>query len=72
MIKRHILALTFPLTLFLFGSALAQKGVVAEKGAECIQVDALIETFFSKRTGDLPEMLKVHQRRVLVVPSRTR
>ena len=71
MIKLRILALTLLLTLCLFGSASAQTGAIADKKAESIHVDALIDTFFSKRTGDLPEMLKVRQIRVLVVPSRT-
>jgi len=49
----------------------AQKGETKEKETESLKTDALIETFFTKRTGDLPEILKLHQIRVLVVPSRS-
>lgn len=36
-----------------------------------MQAEVLIEAFFTKRTGDLAEMMKIHQIRVLVVPSRS-
>ncbi len=49
----------------------AQKGKVTQKKSDSVQTDVLIETFFTKRTGDLPEMMKLHQIRVLVVPSRS-
>jgi len=48
-----------------------QKAEVGEQAPESVQADVLIETFFTKRTGDLPEMLKLNQIRVLVVPSRS-
>jgi len=49
-----------------------QKAEVAEeKPPESVQTDVLIETFFTKRTGDLPEMFELHRIRVLVVPSRS-
>lgn len=63
--------LTFLLSTYLFGPAFGQKGEVLEKKMKGVQTDVLIETFFTKRTGDLPEMLKLHQIRVLVVPSRS-
>src|SRR5210317_1847131 len=67
------LIVTF-MTLFLLtcmcGPLFGQKGVVTEKGAG-IQTDIFMETFFTKRTADLPEMLKIHQIRVLVAPSRS-
>ena len=53
------------------GQAFAQKGEIVKKEAENLHVEVLIETFFVKRTGDLPEMLRRNQIRVLVVPSRS-
>lgn len=69
--KLLFITLTFLMTNGLCIPSFAQKGEVADKKAESIQADVLIETFFTKRTGDLPEMLKRHQIRVLVVPSRS-
>jgi membrane-bound lytic murein transglycosylase MltF len=54
----------------LCGPLFGQRGVITEKAAG-IQADIFMETFFTKRTADLPEMLKLHQIRVLVVPSRS-
>ena len=51
--------------------AFGQKGEVTEKQPETLQVDALIDAFFTHRTGDLDEMLGMHQIRVLVVPSKS-
>jgi membrane-bound lytic murein transglycosylase MltF len=64
-------ALMFLLSVCLCGPSFAQKGEAPERKAESVRPDVLIETFFTKRTGDLPEMLKSHQIRVLVVPSRS-
>ena len=64
-------ALAFFIIGCLCGPSLAQKGVAIEKKADGVQTDVLIDTFFTKRTGDLQEMLKLHQIRVLVVPSRS-
>jgi len=69
--KLIFITLTFLMISGLCGPSFAQKGEVKEKKAEGVQMDVLIETFFTKRTGDLPEMLKLHQIRVLVVPSRS-
>ena len=70
--KRFALTTITLLFLILISSQIsAQKGEVHENEAESLQADALIETFFEKRTGDLPAMLKNHQIRVLVVPSRS-
>jgi len=67
--------LTITLAVILIGSqtclSVARKGEVSEKKTESVKTDVLIETFFTKRTGDLSEMLKRHQIRVLVVPSRS-
>jgi len=53
------------------GVSFGQKGELAEKEAENLKAEVLIQTFFTKQTGDLPEMLKRHRIRVLVVPSRS-
>ncbi len=66
-----IITLTVILTVGQTCPSLAQKGEVSEKKTDRVHTDVLIETFFTKRTGDLPEMLKLHQIRVLVVPSRS-
>jgi len=58
-------------SVFICGQISAQKGEIVEKVPESLQADILIEIFFKKRTGDLPEMLEHHQIRVLVVPSRS-
>jgi membrane-bound lytic murein transglycosylase MltF len=70
---KKITLTTFNLILcvLICSQALAQKGEIVEKEAESLQADVLIETFFEKRTGDLPEMLERNQIRVLVVPSRS-
>lgn len=59
------------LSFLLCSYASAQQGDAAKSDAEPIEVDALIEAFFSLRTGDLPEMMAVHKIRVLVPPSRS-
>ena len=60
------------LMLFMLCStAAAQKENVSKATEETLQADALIEAFFSLRTGDLPEMLAIHKIRVLVYPSRS-
>ena len=59
------------LCIIVCGQVFGQNGEVADKKTDSVQADVLIETFFSKRTADLPEMLKRHQIRVLVVPSRS-
>ena len=70
--KRQVfITIAFLLTTGLCSLSSAQKGEIAGKEAESIQADILIETFFTKRTGDLPQMLERHQIRVLVVPSRS-
>ena len=69
--KLRFSALSLLLAICMCGHVFAQKGKVAEKDTETIQADVLIEAFFTKRTGDLPEILKLHQIRVLVVPSRS-
>jgi len=53
------------------GLSFAQDGKNKQKERESIELDTLIEAFFTNRTGDLPEMLNRHQLRVLVVPSRS-
>lgn len=64
-----------PIALFVFFllcyQVLAQKGIITEKQQTDVQAETLIEAFFVTRTGDLPEMLKVHSIRVLVVPNRS-
>jgi membrane-bound lytic murein transglycosylase MltF len=62
--------LTFLFAVFMSGQVFGQKGEVKVE-TQGLQADVLIETFFNKRTGDLPEMLKLYQVRVLVVPSRS-
>ena len=42
-----------------------------DKQVESVQADILIEIFFTKRTGDFPDMMKLRKIRVLVVPSRS-
>jgi membrane-bound lytic murein transglycosylase MltF len=69
--KLLFITLTFLMIGGPCGPSFAQKGEAKEKETESLKVDALIETFFTKRTGDLPEMLKLLQIRVLVVPSRS-
>lgn len=49
----------------------AQEGKNQQTGRKSIELDTLIDAFFTNRTGDLPEMLKRHLIRVLVVPSRS-
>ncbi len=66
-----LIILTFLMLSGLWDVSLAQQGEAPEKKAENLQTDVLIEAFFEKRTGDLPEMLEHHQIRVLVVPSRS-
>ena len=51
--------------------AFGQKGEVTEAQPETLQADALIDAFFTHRTGDLDEMLEMHQIRVLVVPGKS-
>ena len=62
--------LTSLLVICMGGQVFGQKGEV-NKETQSLQADVLIETFFNKRTDDLPEMLKRHRIRVLVVPSRS-
>jgi membrane-bound lytic murein transglycosylase MltF len=50
---------------------MAQKGAVGKEKGKGLKAEVLIEEFFTKRTGDLPEMIEKHQVRVLVVPSRS-
>ena len=68
--KLNVPLVALLLVICLCGPLFGQKGVVTEKGAG-IQTDIFMETFFTKRTADLPEMLKLHQIRVLVAPSRS-
>ncbi|MBW1781341.1 MAG: transporter substrate-binding domain-containing protein [Deltaproteobacteria bacterium] len=70
--KKYLVIFLF-LILFagLNGLSLAQDGKNQQRGRESIEVDTLIDAFFTKRTGDLQEMLKRHQIRVLVVPGRS-
>jgi len=49
----------------------AQDGKNKQKERENIELDTFIDAFFTDRKGDLPEMLKRQQIRVLVVPSRS-
>ena len=49
----------------------AQEGKNKQKERETIELDTMINAFFTNQTGDLPEMLQRHQIRVLVVPSRS-
>jgi len=56
------------LLIFSGGSVFGEE---PKAGGGDLRADVLIETFFEKRTGDLPEMLKRNQIRVLVVPSRS-
>lgn len=51
--------------------AFAQKGDALEEHPEALKEDALIDAFFTQRTGDLDEMLEMHRIRVLVVPSKS-
>ena len=53
------------------GLVFGQKGEIAKDERENLEADILIETYFTKRTGDLPEMLKHNRIRALVVPSRS-
>jgi membrane-bound lytic murein transglycosylase MltF len=70
--KKTFCSMILWVLLLAMGSmALAQKGEATKVQAEAIEVDALIEAFFTLRTGDLDEMLEMHQVRVLVVPSRS-
>ena len=69
--KLIVIAMGIMMVAGMCGLSLAQKGAVGEKKGEGLKVEVLIETFFTKRTGDLPEILKQHQVRVLVVPSRS-
>ena len=64
-------AMALILAAGLWCPSFGQKGEFREKTGEGIQVDDLVETFFTKRTGDLSEMMKYHRIRVLVVPSRS-
>ena len=56
------------LLIFSGGSVFGEE---PKAGGGDLRADVLIETFFEKRTGDLPEMLNRNQIRVLVVPSRS-
>ena len=53
------------------GLSFAQDEKNKQKERESIEMDTLIDAYFTKRTGDLPEMLNHHQIRVLVAPSRS-
>ena len=55
----------------LYGLSFAQDGKNKQKKRENIELDTFIDAFFTDRKGDLPEMLKRQQIRVLVVPSRS-
>ena len=68
--KLNVPLVALLLVICLCGPLFGQRGVIIEKEA-AIQADIFMETFFIKRTADLPEMLKLHQIRVLVVPSRS-
>ena len=68
--KLNVPLVALLLVICLCGPLFGQRGVIIEKEAG-IQADIFMETFFTKRTADLPEMLKLHQIRVLVVPSRS-
>jgi hypothetical protein len=67
--KQIFAAVLLMLTAGWWSPGFAQKGEVAKD--ETLQADVLIEAFFTKRTGDLAEMMQMHQIRVLVVPSRS-
>ena len=69
--KLLFMTMTFLMAGALCSLSFAQKGEVANRKAESVQSEVLIETFFTKWTGDLPEMLERHRIRVLVVPSRS-
>jgi len=64
-------AFSLLLTLCMCTQVSGQQGEVTDKETESLQAEVLIQTFFTKQTGDLPEMLERHQIRVLVVPSRS-
>jgi membrane-bound lytic murein transglycosylase MltF len=68
--KTIIPLMTILLVTCMCGQLFAQRGILKEK-EKSIKADIFMETFFTKRTGDLPEMLKIHQIRVLVAPSRS-
>lgn len=68
--KLIIPLMTLVLFTSLCGPLFGQTGILKEK-EKSIKADIFMETFFTKRTGDLPEMLKIHQIRVLVAPSRS-
>ena len=53
------------------GLSFAQDGKSKQKERENIELDTFIDAFFTDRKGDLPEMLRRQQIRVLVVPSRS-
>ena len=55
----------------MFQSCSWQKGDFVATTSGTLKADALVGAFFTKRTGDLPEMVKERQIRVLVVPSRS-
>jgi len=53
------------------GISIAEERALPKTEREGIELDAMIGAFFTHRTGDLDEMLAMHQIRVLVVPSRS-
>ena len=67
--KQILTALVLMLTAGLLSPCFGQKGKALEED-ESLRADVLIEAFFTRRVVDLDEMLKIHQIRVLVVPSR--
>ena len=70
--KRLIaLAVAVVLIAVLSGAASAQKAGAKKADEKGLKQDVLVEAFFQKRTADLPDMLKRHQVRVLVVPNRS-
>lgn len=71
MMKFRWFSLAAAIGIFATGAAFAQKAEIAQQGTGALDEDVLIQTFFTKHTGDLPEMLERSEIRVLVVPSRS-
>ncbi len=70
--KSSLILLILILLAGLNSLSFAQEGKNQQTGRKSIELNTLIDAFFTNRTGDLPEMLiKRHQIRVLVVPSRS-
>jgi len=67
MTKLRCFSLAVAIGIFAAGTTWAQKGEIA--GQRALKEDLLIQSFFAKHTGDLPEMLERNTIRVLVVPN---